>query len=161
MVGYFKFDTIITYEIKSDSSSEYPAITVCNLNPVDISASDFNREYLKNVYISNNLSLRVDAGNDSAFYAVRLYNDLQKSAITANKTLNKTMQYNLGFALDDMLISCFFDGNKCSSNDFYWYRTNDYGNCFIFNSYFSDATSTTTKNSGLRSGLNLEIYTGM
>lgn len=32
-----------------------------------------------------------------------------------------------------MLVSCKFNGEKCSSKDFYYFHDYDYGSCYSFN----------------------------
>ena len=36
-------------------------------------------------------------------------------------------------ALSDMLVSCEYNGVKCTAKDFYWYYSFYYGNCYRFN----------------------------
>ena len=40
----------------------------------------------------------------------------------------------IGHRLEDLLISCKFNGNACTFEDFSWKFDRYFGNCFIFNS---------------------------
>ena len=40
----------------------------------------------------------------------------------------------LGHSLNDILLSCTFNGIECSASDFYWFLDRNLGNCYAFNS---------------------------
>jgi hypothetical protein len=69
---------------------------------------------------------------------------------------NLTLQ-DVGFTIDTMLISCFYNGDQCNKSDFTYFHTYEYGNCYTFNK--KDARK--TKISGSRTGLQLEIFVGV
>lgn len=59
-----------------------------------------------------------------------------------------------------MLISCYFAGRKCSSEDFDWVYHFDYGNCFTFNGGKNARLKTVTQ-AGFQNGLILELFVGI
>ena len=104
------------------------------------------------------------------------YTDMKESYISTFNKLNKLLKSNAmsdlksnssttfkdyGFKLESMLISCYFDGTKCTVSDFTYYYTYEYGNCYIFNLYINSSTSLKTiSGSGPSNGLNMEIFVG-
>ena len=57
---------------------------------------------------------------------------LRQKVIDPNFDLNKKKSF--GYSINEMLISCEFDSNKCDSSDFDWIYHALYGNCYRFNS---------------------------
>ena len=43
-------------------------------------------------------------------------------------------QILLGHSINDILLSCTFNGIECSASDFYWFFDRNLGNCYAFNS---------------------------
>ena len=74
-----------------------------------------------------------------------------------NKTLQKHILVFL--CMNQMLISCSFNGIECGETNFTWFWSNDYGNCYTFignmNGY-----SIRTSQAGYDKGLQLELLVG-
>jgi len=70
----------------------------------------------------------------------------------------------LGHSMDDILYSCTFNDQPCSSKDFVWKFDRFYGNCFVFNSGFNQSGhKMDLKQSvlaGSKNGLQLDFYIG-
>ena len=111
------------------------------------------------------------------------YDSFRKYTDQANKVFKSAFEYSsisnasfdiiaLGFYLDQMLVSCEYEGKTCSMKDFYLYHDYNYGNCYRFNGgsdlasqtyQYHNFTSYDLKKStktGWRNGLRLELYTG-
>jgi hypothetical protein len=82
--------------------------------------------------------------------------DYLKAHIISNKNnYNSTFLKTLGFSIDQMLISCYFNKKRCTSADFNWVYSYEYGNCYSFNFKLN---SSTTFNSIQNSGPSYGIY---
>ena len=77
--------------------------------------------------------------------------------------------YKNGFYLDQMIITCQYQGNPCTTYDFYYYHDYDYGSCYSFNlgkvnnaSLNPDEKRAILKSqkSGWENGLQLELFVG-
>ena len=79
-----------------------------------------------------------------------------KSSIYANTSLGESFMKSIGFSLSDMLISCTYNQNTCSSSNFTSFTTYDRGNCFMFN--FNTTDIKTTTQTGQYYGLTLELF---
>ena len=65
----------------------------------------------------------------------------------------------IGFTLDNMLLSCLYANQiTCKSSDFKSYTSFDRGNCFTFNADISNIT--TSSQTGQYYGLQLELFGG-
>ena len=58
------------------------------------------------------------------------------SSISNDTTLSDASKRRLGFEIDYMLLTCFYNDKRCTSKDFIWRWDYKYGNCFTFNSGF-------------------------
>jgi hypothetical protein len=90
--------------------------------------------------------------------------DVIKSAIVSDRNLTNDNLKTIGFTIDTMLISCYFDSSPCNSSDFTWSHSYQYGNCYTFNANLDDnnnkKAARTTKKSGPKNGLSLELFVG-
>lgn len=118
---------------------------------------DANKLYLFKYLPGATISLTL-ASNETAFQEVVKRQNLMKAGVASDKTLNSTFLKNLGFNMQTMLLSCYFNGIQCYASDFKFFRTNYYGNCYIFNPNNGSVRQTTK--SGLNSGLYMELFTG-
>ena len=108
---------------------------------------------------------------DSVLAYVGAANDHYKAEIESMTSADQMNPESLGFRLSRMLISCYFRGQNCSIQDFYYYHDFYYGSCYRFNGGPKDkaqngiqkhAPSEINKvsKSGWRNGLRLELYAG-
>lgn len=161
---YFDYTISVTVQDIPLDLDYFPAVTVCNKNPFDSSKSK-TLKYLKSILNKYNIltNLTISGSNEEDFKTIFLFRrslNLLKSNVIAENYKNSSELYGLRYTLDDMLISCFFNGVECNSSDFYYFYTFDYGNCFTFNSALNGNTHTTSK-TGPRTGLSLELFTGI
>ena len=156
LISYLEFGVITKMTFIKESTSQFPTISICNSNPFTTNNSSI---YVKNLLSQNEFSqflnytdanLPIEPNKFVARYytfinAYNLTNDVQKS---------------LGLSIDQMLISCLYMGNNCTSSDFEWYYDLINGNCFRYN---TGGLNTTLKNisvKGKRKGLKLEMFVG-
>ena len=125
-ISFFNYDVLINMEFKTEMPTDFPAVTICNLNPIDrtkartyinqvLNASDLN--YVRNTFL-------IDIDPSTVL-------NLVKSSIISDLNLNYS---NFGFSLDYMMLTCQFNGYSCNKSDFITTYNYDYGNCFTFNS---------------------------
>ena len=113
----------------------------------------------------NKISPMIEVENgETTFDSVKVAANVLKSTIAADTNLTIDNLKSIGFTLETMLISCYFDGVRCYASDFTWFHSYQYGNCFTFNSQKDDygnlKTAITTMKSGPNTGLTLELFTG-
>ena len=67
------------------------------------------------------------------YYSLEIFNIA--ASLTFNASFTEQQRKALGWDLVQVLNSCTFNGVKCDvQNDFEWYFSVDYGNCYRFNS---------------------------
>ncbi|RNA13947.1 acid-sensing ion channel 4 [Brachionus plicatilis] len=149
IIKYLQYNVIVKMEIVQSFNSEFPAVTFCNVNPLDFSID----ENLKNV--SQFL-------NESFLYS-NDFNSKSCDTLMTNLLVNELPNLK-GFTLDKLLISCQYDRKPCNPNNFCPQRSHYFRNCFTFN-YGKNSTgqSIPTENSkrpGMINGLQLKLFIG-
>ena len=156
-----EYGTTVSYEQVVENESEFPAITFCNLNAFDPATNRYVGDYINKRFFENNIqpNIQVNESVETAYGKLKLLESLLKAIVMTEAdftAFNLTLQ-DVGFTLDTMLISCFYNGLECSKSDFTYYYTFEYGNCYTFNKN----GSRTTKISGAGTGLQLELFVGV
>ena len=84
-----------------------------------------------------------------------------KASIIGDKSLNDKNLKKKGFSIETLLVSCQFNKEKCGPADFEWRHTYEYGNCYTFNSIFTNNISRATSKPAPANGLTLELFLGI
>lgn len=111
-----------------------------------LSSSAFNKWDALSSPGSNFYAERDDEWEASTTYAY----------ITAK--LNETFVENSGHLIKNMIASCEFNGYRCSPSNFTFFHNHKYGNCYTFNSLFSDNPKLTTRFQGPGYGLKMQLF---
>lgn len=125
--NYFNYNTVTKAQRVHRISSEFPTVSVCNLNPFTTNKS---HEFVKSILDQNNLNTPWNTVFESTLKSMKYVVSL--SAYSNNLTDSDRKLF--GYELKDMLLSCTFSLLPCSVNDFEWYYDMFYGNCYRFNS---------------------------
>jgi hypothetical protein len=163
MVTYLENNITVSFNYIQESSSTFPAVTVCNLNAFDISNSTIKSEINK-IISDYNLSIRIDSSSNASQPITQLKTIITLLKIIAKQrtidNLKSTSSKNadIGFDIKKMLISCEFDGVACSSSDFTKSYSFDYINCYTFNKYIGSDLKSVTKR---KVGLTMELFAGL
>ena len=147
------------------------AITICNLNPFY-----GDRKFMDATIARRGVNI---SKSSSLLKYTDLSNSIMKSIYEFIDETNgwnwpETPEdlYDLSFYQEEFVITCEFNGMKCSYEDFYAYHDYNYGNCFRFNGNDANRTNSSvfpdfvnypirkTKKPGWENGLRLELYTG-
>lgn len=108
----------------------------------------------------NDISPQINVTSDEiAITKVQAAANILKASVTADKSLSESDLIKLGFTMDTMIISCFFDKKTCNTSSFKWFHDNEYGNCYTFNSLISETLKTSKP--GQAYGLLLELFIGV
>lgn len=168
IASFFVYSVNVNYISLRESPTDFPAITICNLNPFDVSGDPDTGTYINNVLQNNKISPTInltESGTELAITAVKIAAKILKATVVADKSLNDTSLKKLGFTIESMIISCFYNGIQCSASDFTWFYSFEFGNCYTFNAMYDSSgkkvASKTISKSGPSSGLKLELFTGI
>ena len=122
---------------------------------------EINQQVLPDIDIFNTTQMEQLSLPDKMSYINTIYT-AAISVMTSNNFTNDQRKL-LGHSLDDILFSCTFNQQPCSSSDFIWKFDRYYGNCFVFNSGYNASGKTDIKKSlisGSLYGLQLQFYVG-
>lgn len=134
----------------------YPAVTICNINPFDSSNSVVS-SFVNTTLATYNISPTITpTDSNPAIYQFSQVIKILKAESISKNNLVKDYGKNLSFSLDSMLISCYFNGDRCYSSNFSHFYSFEYGNCYTFN---KDASQKTSK-AGPENGLSMELFVG-
>lgn len=156
---FLLFEVLTNQQVSNTSPVDFPAITVCNINPFDRRHA---QSYINMVLTNNNLSYV----NDITKIDInpKLVSNLIKASIKSDPSLNVTQIQNLGFDLNYMILTCYFNNLPCNSSDFIWRYDYDYTNCFTFNSgydkYGNKVPIKQSNEAGPDGALKLELFLG-
>ena len=146
----------MAYTIESDSPSNFPAVTICNLVPFDT----FNKTPFENILEKNNINSQIES--DSKISALNKVNEIKeflKAHFLSHKKNNLSYVKSHGFTLDSLIISCNFNGIECQTDDFNYFYDYAYGNCYVFN--YNQTKIKRTSKKGPRFGLQMELFSGI
>ena len=132
VISFLQFDVLTNQQVVVESPVDFPAVTVCNINPFDRRNS---QNYINAVLLKNNISYVNDIKKIDI--NPKLVSNLIKASIKSDNSLNKTQIEHLGFELPYMILTCYFNNLPCNASDFVWTYDYDYTNCYTFNSGFS------------------------
>ena len=149
--NYYAFPSSTKISVIQELPTDFPVISFCNMKLLNRSSP------ATKIFIGNNSMLSDPNLNEAS---IRYYFAIENLTVTERK------QYC--FQLEGMLISdndtCRFRNAKCSSNDFQYFYSPQYGNCYSFNSgTLNNGTKTKIAKaytSGQGSGLDLELFIG-
>jgi hypothetical protein len=102
--------------------SSFPRITFCNNNPFQ---TKFAVEYLRETARENDIDIspffdKNKTNNIDYLSKLNSSDYLYELAIIKMNSLNNTIQKQLSHKLTDLLISCKFNNENCTEEDFSW-----------------------------------------
>jgi hypothetical protein len=154
--NYTTYPSYINTKIIQEIPSQFPAITICNQKTVNTTKSIS--------YLNTNVPNLPQFIFDTTFEYIITQQYVTRSIINDDKTLTVITRKELGFKLEDMLVSCFFNYKSCSASDFTYFYDASNGNCYTFNKgVYDNGTTYDKKNvsiAGPLYGLVLELYLG-
>ncbi|OWF52765.1 Degenerin-like protein asic-2 [Mizuhopecten yessoensis] len=161
---FYTYPTSTNLVLNSNGSMLFPAVTICNSNPIRKSLLSSTSTDIRNLIAAADTTEAPQVwewdtfDDNSSFYdsydseASVSFDFAYEFASLDDATITAT-----GHQLEDMLVSCNFKGKSCSPSNFSHFIHYKYGNCYTFNSGFNSTIAETEK-SGPVYGLALELY---
>ena len=123
--SFLQFQVLINQQVVQETPVPFPAVTFCNLNP-------FNRQnaqtYINRTLERNNLSYVQDTARIDL--SPSLVSNLIKATIKGDRNLTRNQIEFLGYTLDYLLLTCYFNDVPCNKSDFVYLYDFDYTNCY-------------------------------
>jgi acid-sensing ion channel 1 len=176
--AYFQYGTLVSVVHHADQPADFPAVTFCNLNPINearlfmnpgveiqvlqsvFSPSDFAcllGSYINGSYTYNLTKLELCLPTASYSYILFVVSNYLRRYV-ANRFDQSNDRQKFGFLLKDMFLNCDYNGKPCSTSDFVQFWHNDYGNCYTFNSGKNGSVVRQTNTPGSNYGLKLDLF---
>lgn len=143
---YFQYPISTQISNTKEIPSQFPTVTFCNINPFIKPVLGYTyKEFLDYIFIEQGFNDKPNASDyeyDYYDFVVneQNINDTQKDMMDKKQIflnyaaeLNDSSKQDFGYSLNQTLITCFFNNQRCNLTDFNWYYSYDYGNCFSFN----------------------------
>ena len=138
-----------------ESPINFPAITICNLNPF---FKERSFSFISQVLNDKNLTTEIEKHNGTAINVTKTILNLLLIESSTNP-LYFPNRKTFGFNINDILISCTYSGLQCSANDFKFFQSYQYGNCYTFNSGYNSSIRTISS-VGPGNSLEIELFSG-
>ncbi|CAF1056474.1 unnamed protein product [Brachionus calyciflorus] len=166
ILTYFSFSVVVSYQVLSDSPSPFPAVTICNLNPFDVATENTTGAYINYALKANSITPNISiSGEEKGITLVQQAASILRAYATADRNLTDEDRKSLGFTMDTMLVSCFYNHEECNTTEFSWFYDSDYGNCYTFNDLFDGnhelQNTVNTSKAGPDNGLKMELFVGL
>jgi hypothetical protein len=132
LLEYLEFKVLVNIVVAKDISTEFPVVSLCNLNQ---RLTNESLDYVQSILVANNLTHLIQNDqflNQSLNEQLSLAKFLVESSLFSSNYSDE-FRRSLDFPLQHMLISCLYGAAPCSTSDFKWYYSPEYGNCYTFN----------------------------
>ena len=118
---YLQFGTTVSTEKIRIEEIEFPVVTICNLNAYDVASDELSGTYINKVLKETGLRGHlVPTDDEDAISLIEDANEVLKATIVSDKNLTTENLQDIGFKIETMLVSCYFNGEKCNASDFTW-----------------------------------------
>jgi hypothetical protein len=147
--NYFKYSVITTSTVINEAPTQFPAISICNLNSFDYNVL---QDTIQKILSDRNLTkykTNMNANDYTDFITKQIKINLQMAVDTmvSNSSDNSESKITYyGFWFEQMVITCKYQGIQCTKQDFYQYHNYFYGNCFRFNGGYNGTDSNDSNN---------------
>jgi hypothetical protein len=151
-LNYLNFETKTIIREINEPKSQFPTVVFCNRN---LFTNEYSYEYLKNYSKRRNLTSTFETYSPRQ---LKSFDFLYKAFAYYLQNITELNEVKLlDYNIDEIILSCEFNGEDCDENDFKWFYHNLYGNCYMFN----QNSSLITYSPGKSLGLNLELFVGL
>ena len=157
-MNYYENQKTISSQLMFESPTYFPAVDICNLSPYgnEKALKLISENLFANYSNSLNIENYISVADNYNYLILAMFQDLNfKGIINISDYIT---------SIEDMLISCKFQGKECSASDFIPIENFYYGNCFRFNGgsdkYKNSVQIKQSTQSGPQYGLQLEIDAG-
>ena len=163
---YYAYPSYVSTLIVQESPSVFPAVTICNMKLVN-KTKNMQFAYTKSMPFSHMFKANISIINQFTPYElIHLTKQKIIENINDNRVLNGTSRKQIGYQIEDMLVSCYFNFKQCFANDFTYSFDYLNGNCYTFNSGKPNSKGkksrilNVTNSDSEYSGLVLELFVG-
>lgn len=148
---YLEHNVITRSREYAEFSMQFPAVTICNVNPYIYNPKDYLERFYYNK--SENFSINIERKNSLEIHMQRKFS-----------LLDKVSKKSFSPEAKNIIMFCRFNEKICDLSEFVEYHSFYYGRCFRFNSGLNmnreKSPIKSTLKGGRFNGLYLELFSG-
>jgi hypothetical protein len=160
--NFLAYPVVINRSIVQEIPSQFPKVSFCNNKFTNISINI--SQYLNISPLREKATYDNNTNIFKSLYEWDVSSNYLIKAIFNSPNFSKPFRKLVGYQIEDMLISCYFNYKPCYSTDFTYFYSEMYGNCYTFNGGVDGNGTTlpikTVSSNGLFYGLTLELFIG-
>lgn len=152
IIAYFRYPTQTSVSIVIERSQTFPAVTFCNYAPARF-------DQVVGPFLNYTNSLNITQTNNTNVFTIEqamLLRQFLQEQLNAGAAVDQYF-----FSIDTMLISCLYNGQTCTADDFISFLSSTYGRCFTFNAKTKHSNGSDirrTSDNGGSGKLQLRLY---
>ncbi|GBL76338.1 Acid-sensing ion channel 4 [Araneus ventricosus] len=172
---FFKYPVLIDVSVQNRDSLEFPAVTICNLNRMHELYTNcvledmpwfpcFHTSFDEDIVEKGSGGVLILSERRQHTFISKAtiqskinYKSKSKEFLNHYKNLDNRSMYCYGYRLHELVKNCTFNSTPCQSDDFSYFQTIQYGNCFTFNNAQRHQNPFKVIKAGSDTGLDLEI----
>lgn len=134
LMSYFSYETVTKAQKIKEQIAEFPAVSICNLSPY---LTNQSWEFVASVLVNNGLISSLGSPIDSLKLMMNGNYEVLRYFAGFNSlgpNITNDIRRSFGYELNETLLSCSYNIEECTADDFEWYYDILYGNCYKFNS---------------------------
>ena len=133
ILAYLDYETVTKAQHINELTADFPTVSICNLNPYLTNSS---WAFVEDILVKNGLlnPLAPTAAFQYIFSDYLLIFRFLSGINSINPNLADSLRKSFGYDLNETLLSCIYNMEICTVDDFEWYYDIVYGNCYKFNS---------------------------
>ncbi|CAF0936619.1 unnamed protein product [Brachionus calyciflorus] len=150
-INYFSFETTSKIQVYTETSSIFPAITICNLNYF---TTEYSVEFIRN--------LSLDIPQPSSYFDYDKYFMIRQIISTNEELMSNSYEY--GDSFEKLIIYCQLLTIDCKNKEYWNYFYHEfYGNCYQINTKLENLirVSRTGWSNALHMILNISVAYGL
>lgn len=134
ITSYFDYETVTKTEKVNLISTDFPAVTICNVSPFTTNVSaEFVQELLvKSFLINSSYTTQQTFSRMTADNLLVFRYFVNTNALDSNRS--DQFRQSLGHNMSQLVFSCSYNFQKCTTDNWVWFYDVVYGNCYTFNS---------------------------
>ena len=153
---YLSWEYVTNIDVIQEIPTEFPAITICNLNPF---ATDYAQSILNDL-IKQNQDV-FDVNTYEKMYTSSMELRILFLFFTMNQNFSDKNRKNFSLSSEDFIIGCNYGLGNCTADEFYFTYNMFYGTCYTFNNGRNSSRDILNSNqAGIMNGLRLELFLG-
>ena len=160
ILQYYEFPVTTKVDYPIVNHANFPSVAVCNSNPfvtkfaVDTIFAEVFAQV--NITLNDQNKTKLEMLNEMLIQD----NGLRTEILTNVYNFNESLKKRANFPINEILISCKYEGVDCSWQNFDWFWSYNYGNCYVFNSINVNASNLKIRSPGFTNSLTLELFGG-